>query len=716
MESDPRTREPLLALTDAIRQRAQRLLGEEGDTPDGEAEAERLADGPLTKLCEAFALSDLEYRTLLCLLAAEVEPLFRTLIRAQQREGGRPWLELGTIADLLELERAALPDLFELFLPSGKLRHRGLVLVDEAEGVDEAPMIHLRAKVTRRVLRYCLGVDELPLGMTLCDQPKARLSDALLPAAEREDLLGRVRFSLLRGERLQVALHGVDGVGKKFLAEALSSELGRAILFVDVRAWERRQLAHHLADVAREQALARAIPYFDGWEALVDDGLLGVPAPPSIDGEDAQPVATSRRPLPPSFVRFLEQDAGVVFLGARERYTQLDRLKGSVAHVALEFPGPSQRGRLWQSAISAGGATLAPGIDVDELGRKFALDPARILAATRGATALATLRNPGGAPVLGRDEIVAASRQQLQHELASLAVRVTKAHKWEDLVIPVDVYESLKELLSYVRHSADVYERQGFAARHSISPGLSALFAGPPGTGKTMCASIVARELEMELFRVDLSRIVSKWIGETEKNLAKVFDEAQRSHAVILFDEADSLFAKRTEVKSSIDRYANLEVSYLLQRMEQFSGVTVLTTNFEDTIDPAFKRRITFKMRFERPDAEARAALWTKMFPEKARLGDDLDLVEIGHRFELSGGSIRNAIVRAAFLAADAGTPILQKHLLLAAAREAREMGALVADPRKVAPPPTENGEHDDPPPPRSQNKPRMVPITRPRR
>src|SRR5436305_7677089 len=147
---------------------------------------------------------------------------------------------------------------------------------------------------------------------------------------------------------------------------------------------------------------------------------------------------------------------------------------------------------------------------------------------------------------------------------------------------------------------------------------MSAIFTGPPGTGKTRWASVMARELDMELFRVDLSRIVSKWIGETEKNLGKVFDEAQRSNAIILFDEADSLFAKRTDVKSSVDRYANLEVNFLLQRMEGFGGVTVLTTNFEDTIDTAFKRRLTFRIRFEKPDAEARGALWAKMFPPAA--------------------------------------------------------------------------------------------------
>ncbi len=710
MSSEPASPAPLFAQLYPIRARVRALLEEEPEPPPGfVGDCE-----PLSALGRAFHLTPVERSVLLCLLGAEIEPLFRKLVRLEQREGGRPWLELGTIADLLELRRDQLPALFELFLPTGKLRTSGLALVDDgADG--EPPMIHLRVKVTRRVLRFCLGIDELPSGMTLRAEPTARLADSLLAAGARDELLSRVRFALLRGERLRVALHGVDGVGKKFLAEGIAGEIGRAILFVDLRAWDRRALSLHLADVRREAAIAGAIPYLDGWESLIDDGSGEAP-PPSVDPDDPQPSAAPRRPLPSPFARLLDEHDDLVLLGARERHAQLDRLASAVVHVAIGFPGPQPRGQLWLRAIAARGARLQEGIDADELGRKFALDPARILAATRAATAHALLKGQGGDLVLDRDDIVNASRQQLQHELASLAVRVTKAHRWEDLVIPVEVYESLQELLSYVRHSKLVYEEQGFAARHSIAPGLSALFAGPPGTGKTMCASIVARELEMELFRVDLSRIVSKWIGETEKNLAKVFDEAQRSHAVILFDEADSLFAKRTEVKSSIDRYANLEVSYLLQRMEQFSGVTVLTTNFEDTIDPAFKRRITFKMRFERPDAAARAALWRKMYPSQAKLADDVDFDEIGRRFELSGGSIRNAVVRSAFLAAAASAPISHQHILLAAAREAREMGALVADARRAEPePPPE--ERPPPPPPRPDAPPpRIVPVTHRRR
>ncbi|MCA1663169.1 MAG: ATP-binding protein, partial [Myxococcales bacterium] len=337
----------------------------------------------------------------------------------------------------------------------------------------------------------------------------------------------------------------------------------------------------------------------------------------------------------------------------------------------------------------------------------------------------------GGAPVVTRADLMEASRHQLQHDLKSLAVRVDKTYRWEDLVISVDGYHALIEMISYAKNAERVYEEWGFGAKHSVAGGISALFSGPPGTGKTMCAGVIARELDMELFRVDLSRVVSKWIGETEKNLARVFDEAQRSNAVVLFDEADSLFAKRTEVKSSVDRYANLEVNFLLQRMETFNGITVLTTNFEDTIDSAFKRRLTFRIRFEKPDAEARGALWEKMFPPTAQLADDVDFLELGRRFEVSGGNIRNAAIRAAFLAANEDHAIDQDTLTRATLREAREMGVLIADERPPAPSifddvPDEESASDGaaatsaPPPPSPRDplppSPRLVPITRRRK
>jgi SpoVK/Ycf46/Vps4 family AAA+-type ATPase len=207
---------------------------------------------------------------------------------------------------------------------------------------------------------------------------------------------------------------------------------------------------------------------------------------------------------------------------------------------------------------------------------------------------------------------------------------------------------------------------------------LSALFHGPPGTGKTLAACVLANELGVEVYRVDLAQVVSKWVGETEKNLARIFEAASRSKALILFDEADSLFGKRTEVRTAVDRYSNLEVNYLLQKLEDFDGVAVLTTNFPENIDPAFKRRIRFKVAFPFPDASLRATMWQTLIPSRVPRSGNFDFSYLGHAFEFSGAQIKNAILRACFRAASEDRGVTQTDLVEAAKVEAKEAGILV--------------------------------------
>jgi SpoVK/Ycf46/Vps4 family AAA+-type ATPase len=249
---------------------------------------------------------------------------------------------------------------------------------------------------------------------------------------------------------------------------------------------------------------------------------------------------------------------------------------------------------------------------------------------------------------------------------------------WEDLVLPPETREVLQEILAHGRHREQVFDEWGFRDKLPYGRGLSCLFSGPPGTGKTLTAGILARMWGRPLFRIDLSRITSKWVGETEKNLASLFREAERAQVILLFDEADSIFSSRTEVKSSNDKYANLEVNYLLQRMENYDGVTLLTTNFEQSIDEAFKRRIRFKVYFPFPDEQARALLWRSSFPKKVPLEADIDWEALAAQHEMSGGNIKNASLRAAFYAVQEGARVSMEHLERAAMAEAREMGRLI--------------------------------------
>lgn len=274
-------------------------------------------------------------------------------------------------------------------------------------------------------------------------------------------------------------------------------------------------------------------------------------------------------------------------------------------------------------------------------------------------------------------DLFSAIRARPPHRLGEFARVYTTGMTWDDVILPPAVDATLREIVAYARNQEIVLAQWGFDRLLPYGRGLGCLFAGPPGTGKTMMAGILAQALGREVFRVDISKLVSKWLGETEKNLSTLFDEAQKAKAILFFDEADSLFAKRTGVKSSNDRHANMEVNHLLQRMERYDGISILASNLSSSLDEAFKRRLRFIVHFEEPDAEARGALWAKMIPAEAPIAAGIRFDKLGKHFKLTGGHIKNAVVRAAFLAAAAGTAIDEALLVQAGEAETRALGRL---------------------------------------
>ncbi|MCW5804403.1 MAG: ATP-binding protein, partial [Deltaproteobacteria bacterium] len=397
-------------------------------------------------------------------------------------------------------------------------------------------------------------------------------------------------------------------------------------------------------------------------EAMLFGAVLVVRNLDALAGDEARGVAD----LTPHAADVLAGHGGPVVATATRNVWPASQWRPAVV-VELGVPSETDRIELWTRQL--GGRDLA----VEAAGRyritggtiERAAAAARELAATRGGSVeLADLR--------------AGVRDQLDAELATLGRRVSWRQQWADLVVPDDVREELDELVSRVRHRRRVLDEWGFSRKVAKGVGVSALFAGPPGTGKTMVAGLIAMELGLDLYQIDVSRMVSKWIGETEKNLGRLFDAAAAGHVVLLFDEADSLFAKRTEVRSSNDRYANLEVNYLLQRMEEFEGITILTTNLEATVDEAFKRRLAFRIKFPVPEVDERMQLWRAMLPAEAAVAFDIDFRALAERFEMTGGYIRNAVLRAAYLAAGEGVSIRMHHLARAAAQEYQAMGKII--------------------------------------
>ena len=272
----------------------------------------------------------------------------------------------------------------------------------------------------------------------------------------------------------------------------------------------------------------------------------------------------------------------------------------------------------------------------------------------------------------GTDELWKTCRSLARPKLEDLALRVVPSANWDDLVLPDLQMEVLRQLSAQVRHRMRVYETWGFSGKGRRGLGVSALFAGETGTGKTLAAEVLACDLGLDLYRIDLSAVVSKYIGETEKNLKQVFDAAEEGGVLLLFDEADALFGKRGEVNDSHDRYANIEVGYLLQRMETYQGLAILTTNLKGSLDRAFQRRLRFSINFSFPDAKQRQAIWSRVFPATTPTRA-LDLKKLA-QLNVAGGNIRNIAVNAAFLAAESGGPVEMMHLLQAARLEAHKI------------------------------------------
>jgi SpoVK/Ycf46/Vps4 family AAA+-type ATPase len=333
-----------------------------------------------------------------------------------------------------------------------------------------------------------------------------------------------------------------------------------------------------------------------------------------------------------------------------------------------------QRVALWTHLLSQGTPETSPNVDIAALAGQFELTAGQMRDALAWARDMAVQQ---GQP-LTNEQLFAAARAYSSSRLTGLARQLRPGYGWSDIILPDDRIALLREIVATVRGRPVVLEQWGVGRKLARSSGVTVLFAGPPGTGKTMAAEIIAAELGLDLYKIDLSTIVSKYIGETEKNLERIFWEAERSNAILFFDEADALFGKRSEVRDSHDRYANIEISYLLQRMEAYAGVTILATNLRANLDEAFTRRLQFAVDFPFPDEQNRLRIWQTLFPPEVPRDPELDFSWLARRFKLAGGNIRNIIVSAAYLAASDGQRVSMQHLLHGTRRELQKMGRLV--------------------------------------
>jgi len=596
---------------------------------------------PFVELAHEYGLSRMATQILVAIIAPRVRGELARLYRILANETQRPTCDEALITLLLAGDDTRMGD--EI---AGEL-------------ADGAPLI-----------RHCLVVRDARGGIDVDDVLLARLRGFAIPRspamqlrhADRtlEELIvdrGVVRRLLLEladprpsDEPVRVVIRGRRGDGRHTTIGALAARVDRSIACIDASQLPRGR--DHAPALRRElvrAALARAVPVVSSIEVR--------------DGADAELVAETRH--------VLASHPGPVVV----RTTPDAELPLEPGHVDVTLPSLSETAR--REAFARILASHGIEADVDVLAQRYRIGPGTM---TRIANEVARrLSRAPGDPTQLTDEV---ARQHVAARIGKGATRVTRLASWEQVALPEDMLDSLRELIGRARHGRTVFEAWGYDQRISTARGLSALFYGPPGTGKTMVAGLIARELGLELYRVDLAKIMSKWVGETEKNLGEVFDAAEDGRLMLLFDEADSLFAKRSEVRSSNDRYANLEVNYLLQRLDSFEGVAILTTNLEGSIDPAFKRRLSMRLYFPFPDEELRAQLWASHVTPQVPTAGQFDFAALARRFPLSGGYIRNSALRAAFLAAQEGTPLTQSHLERAVLLEYRELGKLSDDGR----------------------------------
>ena len=542
-----------------------------------------------------------------------------------------------TLDQLRDLVYGAKPhrDALKELGPDGKLRK--LAIIERSDG--GGPDMHESRwtwALSRRVLALLHGDTSLDPALS----GFVRIPDgvpALDELAVDAGAVAAVKDAMKAGRAVVVA-SGMPGLGRRSLLVAAAREACVDVLEIDARKLAKDPVKQ-LRAIARECKLLARVP------------LLA-----NLGGEHVEAIGEE----------LVAQLDGLVLVttGVERPAIRWDR---PVIAVDVGQPTSAQRATLWHVALGCG----APE-DGELLAERYPLAPALVRRAAEAARVRAAGR------LLGPDDVYAGMRAVLDDRLGQFARRVTVSQTWDDLVLPSEQLDPIVELMARVRGRQKVYEQWGFAAKVGKGLGVSALFSGPPGTGKTMVAALIAKDLGLELYQVDLARLVSKYIGETEKQLGAMFDAAEAGHAVLLFDEADSLFGKRTEVKSSNDRYANLETNYLLQRLESFTGICLLTSNHEANIDPAFQRRLSLHVRFELPDEAERAKLWRAVLPAAAPV-EVADFSGLARRYAMSGGYIKNAALRAAFLAADEDGAITLAHLDRAARVESEAMGKLAA-------------------------------------
>jgi hypothetical protein len=621
----------------------------------------------LPRIARLFDLSPFEVQAILICLAPELRRRYDRIYAYLQDDIARQRPSVNLVLELLCTEEEQRWIARALLAPQAPLRRNGLLQAfeDAASPSGSSDLAQL-LRIEARILDYLLShatLDDRLIDVVGLHHPTESPDEDFVDPALVETITMFVHCWVAHEPTSRqpavVHVHGPQGVGKQQVALAACRVLESPLLHLDTR-----RLPPALDDA---QTLLTA--------AFRESLLLGAPlylSPDEPFDGDTDRAAALRTALTVAVARY----GWLTFLGGARAWRHPEVFSDTAyTSIAVPMPNVGLRTLVWLHTLQATLHDTPADQLAGPLAARFRLTPGQIRAAARAVAdqiLIHSEQNPATFETLAE-----ACRAQAQHDLAALASKIEPRHTWQHLIVPADTLEHLRQLCSEVRYEPVVHDDWGFGRHLSRSRGVSVLFSGPPGTGKTMAAEVIANDLQLDLYRIDLAGVVSKYIGETEKNLARVFTEAEGSNAILFFDEADALFGKRTEISDAHDRYANLETSFLLQQMEDYAGVVILASNLRDNMDAAFLRRLRYVVEFPFPDVSSRLRIWEGHMPAEAPVAKDVDYALLAERIPVAGGNIRNIVLNAAFFAAADGGEIGMKHVLSGARREFRKIGKL---------------------------------------
>jgi SpoVK/Ycf46/Vps4 family AAA+-type ATPase len=613
----------------------------------------------LEKLIKIFNLSPFEMDVLLLSLLPDMDLKYERIFGYVQDDITRRKPSVALALDILCKSYGEKLSRRRYFAPGSALIINSLIYLVDDNSRKSCSQLGRSLVADERIRDYLFGFDDLDASLsqfTKVIKPH-RLPEELVLPRDLKDRLPLLIHKIEVDPSIIFYFRGAVGSGKKTIAEAISHKLGRGLMVADAASMVTSTCSFDrlIRLLCREAQLQDLLIYLDNFDILFEHNSTSL--------------------LKTAMANVTNCPNPIIFAGSKA--WSADHTCQNKHLVEIEIP-PSdykQRKDMWHMYLDSS-ASIGESV-VDALATKFRLNSGQIRESYLLAKSHAVCND---VTEVNEEDLYQACRTVSNQKLADLAQKIVSRYVWEDIVLPAERMQELREIYNHVKYRHIVYGEWGFDRKISRGNGLNVLFAGASGTGKTMAVEIMANELKLDLYKIDLSSIVSKYIGETEKNLNHIFKEAQDSNSILFFDEADSLFGKRSEVRDSHDRYANIEIAYLLQKMEDYEGIVILATNLGKNIDEAFARRMHFVMEFPSPNEDQRLKMWQKVFPPNAPICSDVDLPFMARQFRISGGNIRNIALAAAFLAASNKTEIRMKHLILAMKREYQKIGKMCTE------------------------------------